>query len=232
MAVQLKFLRNVPLFSHLNFKQLRRIAQLLHYRKYLKKQTIFSEKDYGDAFYIILSGIVKIFKLAPDGRKKTLAILKENDFFGEMAELDKAERSANAQAFTDAEVFKIKRHDFESFLKINPRIAIQMLQTLSARLRRADEQIKNLVFQTVSGRVAYTLLDLAEKYGKKIRQGIKIALYLTHKEIAELVGNPREVVSKTIGELEKKDYITYLDKQVVITNKEALKKIVQEGKKL
>ncbi|HCJ67805.1 MAG TPA: hypothetical protein DHV62_10970 [Elusimicrobia bacterium] len=232
MSVKLKVLHEVPLFSHLSPNQLKKIAQLLHQQKFSKKTVIFTEKEYGNAFYIILSGMVKIYKLAPDGRRKILAILRENDFFGEMAELDKTERSAYAEAFTDTELLKVKRKDFEIFLKTNPHIMFEMLQTLSARLRRADEEIKNLVSQTVSGRIAYTILDLAKKYGKKTKEGIRISFPLTHQEIAELVGNPREVVTKTINEFEKRDYLLDKEKYLILANREALEKIVLEGKKI
>lgn len=232
MSVTLNLLQEVPLFSRLSSSELKRVSQLLHLQKFPKKTVIFTEKEYGDAFYIILLGMVRIFKLAPNGRRKVLAILKENDFFGEMAELDKAERSAYAEAFTDTELLKVKRKDFEIFLKTNPHIMLVMLQTLSARLRRADEEIKNLVSQTVSGRIAYTILDLAKKYGKKTKEGIKIAFPLTHQEISELVGNPREVVTKTINEFEKRNYLLDREKYLILTNKQALEKIVLEGKKI
>lgn len=231
MSIGLKTLHQLSLFSHLSYQQLKKISQILSYQKFPKKKIVFTEKQHGNALYIILSGMIKIFKLAPDGRKKTLAILKENDFFGEMAELDKTQRSANAQAFTDIELLKVERKDFETFLKTNPHIMLEMLQTLSARLRQADEQIKSLAFQTVSGRVAFTILDLAEKYGKRVKEGIKVTFPLTHQEIAELVGNPREVVTKTINEFEKRNYLLDREKYLILTNKEALKKIVIQGKK-
>lgn len=232
MALKLTVLHRVTLFSHLSSNQLKKVSQLLHYRKFSKNKIIFTEKEYGNAFYIILSGMVRIFKLGPTGKKKVLAILKENDSFGEMAELDKTQRSAYVEAFTDTELLEVKRKDFEFFLKTNPQIMWEMLQTLSSRLRRADEEIKNLVSQTIYGRVAYTILDLAKKYGKRMEKGIKIAFPLTHQEIAELVGSPREVVTKTINEFEKKNYLLDQEKYLILVNREALEKIVFEGRKI
>ncbi len=232
MSATMKVLHAVPLFSQLNPSQLKKISELLHYQKFSKRSMIFTEQEYGDAFYIILAGMVKIFKLAPDGRRKILAILRENDFFGEMAELDKTVRSANAEAFTDTELLKVKKKDFAFFLTTNPRVMFEMLQTLSTRLRRADEEIKNLVSQTVSGRIAYTILDLAKKYGKKTTEGIRITFQLTHQEIAELAGSPREVVTKTINEFEKRDYLQDKEKHLTLLNKEALERIVLEGRKM
>jgi len=232
MSLNFTILQSIPLFSDLNSNQLKKVVRLLHYQKFPKDTVIFTEKEYGNAFYIIISGLVKIYKLGPSGKKKVLAILKENDFFGEMAELDKAQRSAYVEAFTDTELLKVKRKDFEIFLKTNPQIMLKMLQTCSARLRRADEEIKNLVSQTIYGRVAYTLLDLAKKYGRRTTEGIKIVFPLTHQELAELVGSPREVVTKTINEFEKKYYLLDRERYLILKNKEALEKIILEGRKV
>ena len=88
MAVDLKeFLKTIILFRDLPVAQLDKVAKLVHEKSFPKYHVIFEEGESGDALYIIHNGLVKISKEASDGRVKTLALLKNGEFFGEMSVL-------------------------------------------------------------------------------------------------------------------------------------------------
>ncbi len=219
-------LKRVPLFSKIEDKELEKIAEISHLKKYRKDEDIFSEGEVGDALYILVSGVVKVFRTSSDGRIKTLALLQKGDFLGEMAILEKEIRSANVRAVEDAEMLVINRRDFEASLTTNPQIAFKIMETLCARLRDADEQIESLTFQNVSGRLVIALLDLAEKHGVQTKKGIKINMELTHQELSEMVGTAREVVSRVLNDFRKTNCIEIEKHYVTITDKEELKKML------
>lgn len=219
-------LKRVPLFSKIEDKELEKITEISHLKKYRKDEDIFSEGEVGDALYILVSGVVKIFRTSSDGRIKTLALLQRGDFLGEMAILDREIRSANVRAVEDAEMLVINRGDFEESLTSNPRIAFRIMETLCARLRDADKQIESLTFQNVSGRLVIALLDLAEKHGVRTEKGIKIDMELTHQELSEMVGTAREVVSRILNDFRKTNCIEIEKHYITITDKEELKKML------
>lgn len=219
-------LKKVPLFSKIEDKELEKITEISHLKKYRKEEDIFSEGEVGDALYILVSGVVKIFRTSSDGRIKTLALLQRGDFLGEMAILDREIRSANVRAVEDAEMLVINKRDFEASLTSNPQIAFRIMETLCARLRDADKQIESLTFQNVSGRLVIALLDLAEKHGVRTEKGIKIDMELTHQELSEMVGTAREVVSRILNDFRKTNCIEIEKHYITITDKEELKKML------
>ncbi len=219
-------LKRVPLFSKIEDKELQKIAEISHLKKYKKDEDIFSEGEEGDALYILISGVVKVFRTSSDGRIKTLALLQKGDFLGEMAILEKEIRSANVRAVEDAEMLVINKRDFAASLAGNPQLAFRIMETLCARLRDADQQIESLTFQNVSGRLVIALLDLAEKHGVKTDKGIKINMELTHQELSEMVGTAREVVSRILHDFRKTNCIDIEKHYITITNKEELKRML------
>ena len=210
------FLKKVPVFADISVKDLNLISKRIVERKYPKGSYLFFENEEGNTLFIIVAGLVKIFKSDKSGRVKTLAYLKEGDFFGEMAMLDQEKRSASAVIVEDSEVMILNRSDFQHELLNRPLIAIKLLKTLCTRLRVADKQIEDLTFKNLPGRVASTLLDLAVKYGVKGKEGTRINIKLTHQELADMIGTAREVVTSILGDFKKAKCISFQEKNIII----------------
>ncbi|MEI7905023.1 MAG: Crp/Fnr family transcriptional regulator [Candidatus Firestonebacteria bacterium] len=217
------FLKKVPVFSDISLKDLNLIGKRVLERKYPKGSYLFFENEEGNTLFVIVSGLIKIFTSDKSGRIKTLAYLKEGDFFGEMAMLDQDKRSASAVVVEDSDVMILNRSDFQHEILNRPLVALRVMKTLCARLRVADKQIEDLTFKNLPGRVASTLLDLSAKYGVKEPEGIKINLKLTHQELADMIGTAREVVTSILGKFKKSKCIAYKEKNIVILNETELK---------
>jgi CRP/FNR family cyclic AMP-dependent transcriptional regulator len=135
-----EMLARVPIFAALNREQLGALARLIVRRTFNAGQVIIREGDTDAALYIIASGQVAVTKSAgPIGRPTPLATLGPGEFFGEMALLDGAPRSATATALTPAECLVLTRWVFNSTLRSDPLIAVAMLPYLSQRIRNAEE---------------------------------------------------------------------------------------------
>lgn len=165
------FLQYVPIFTDLDDQTLNKILSVGSKKSFPKDATILVEEDAGSAFFIIISGKVKVSRSGNDEKEVILTILAESDFFGEMALLDGQNRSANVISIEDTELFIIQRNDFLELLKTHPEISISLLQELTKRLRAADSKIKSLSLKDAEGKVATVILQLADDVGK-IKQGI------------------------------------------------------------
>jgi CRP/FNR family cyclic AMP-dependent transcriptional regulator len=132
-------LARVPIFVGLNRVQLRTLAKLVSHRTFPRGTVIIREDDTDATLYIILNGQVAVTKQGPAGQTDLeLATLGEGDFFGEMALLDGAPRSATVAAVTPTECLLLNRWVFYTTLRSDPEIAVAMLPTLSKRIREAE----------------------------------------------------------------------------------------------
>lgn len=216
--------RKISLFSHFPAVAIKKVKKIFQDRKYSTGLTIFSENTKGDFIYIIVSGLVKIFRSsATDAASKTLAILKKNEFFGEMALFDHAGRSASAKAITDVQVVACKRNDFLELLSEYPQTSLVIISLLASRLRDADKEISALTFQNSLGRLAMILCDLSEKHGTKTPGGVLINIELTHQDLAEMAGTAREVITKIISTFKKSKCIRFEGKRLILTDIKKIK---------
>jgi CRP/FNR family transcriptional regulator/CRP/FNR family cyclic AMP-dependent transcriptional regulator len=206
----------VPLFANLDDESLRELEQAARPRSFRAGEIIFHRDDPGQMLYVIKQGKVRIYITSPDGQEVTLAVFGPGDYFGELAILDGRPRSASAIALDVVETQALQRGDFIAAVNRHPRIAIQVMQALSVRLRHTDAMIEDLLFLDVHGRVAKKLLDLAELHGVRTPDGIRIEMKLTQTDLAALVGASRESVNKVIGYFVDKNFISSEKRKITI----------------
>src|SRR5262249_21250052 len=109
-------LSRVQLFRRLTPEELEQLAREVDQVLYKAGETIFNEQDRGDALYVVDAGSIRIWVLDEDVKPVTLAELKEGDFFGELAVLDRGARSTNATAIVDSTLHRLSSDDFQKFL--------------------------------------------------------------------------------------------------------------------
>lgn len=131
-------LARVPLFKRLEPHELEHLAEEVDQVNYQAGDTIFHEHDRGDALYILEEGNVRIWVMDEDVHEVTLAELKPGDFFGELAVLDRGERSSSATAITDIHLHRLSSDDFQQFLIDHPDAAIDVICEIAARMRQTN----------------------------------------------------------------------------------------------
>jgi CRP/FNR family transcriptional regulator, cyclic AMP receptor protein len=219
-------LANVPLFSDLDADSLERLAAVARTRTFAAGATIFNRGEPGQVLYVIQCGKVKICLTSPEGQEVALAVLGPGECFGELALLDGQPRSADACALEPVTAAAIQRADFIKACMQHPRIAVQVMQVLSRRLRQTDEMVQDLLFLDVHGRVAKKLLELSETHGVRTPEGIRIEMRLTQTELAAMVGASRESVNKVMGYLTEKHYIMTDKHRTTVTRLAELRRYV------
>lgn len=219
-------LRSVPLFQGLDPSSLERLEARMRGRIFRAEETIFHRDDVGNALYVIRSGRVKIRLTAEDGRETVLAILSPGDCFGELAVLDGEPRSADAVAMERTETLLLTRDEFLAALEQSATLAKRVIVLLSQKLRQTNEQLADLVFYDVHGRVAKRLLELAAAHGVRRPTGMEISIPFTQQELAQLVGATRESVNRVLRYYAGRGFITVANQRITIIKPEGLRRQV------
>ncbi len=208
-------LKNIPLFSNLAESDLAILSSHAVTKKFAKNTIIINEGDETDSLYIILSGKIKAFLSDEHGKEIILDMAGPGEYFGEVALLDEAPRSASVMTLEPSSFLIISKGDFKNCVAKNPDIAISLIKELTHRIRVLTSSVKGLALRDVYGRVAETLLNLAaEENGT-----LTISERPTQQELANMVGASREMVSRILKDLTSGGYIEVEDKKIAIRRK-------------
>ena len=146
-------LKACSLFQTLSSAQLAKVAAIAAHRDLEGGERIFDEGDAGDEMYVVIAGRVRISKHIEGIGEEALSILEPGSYFGEMAMIDEAPRSAHAVAHTPCALAIIKRDDLDQLMFVDKDLAYGVLwafvRTLSSRLRESNDRIK--AFFAMSG---------------------------------------------------------------------------------
>jgi CRP/FNR family cyclic AMP-dependent transcriptional regulator len=139
-------LRACALFQALGSDQLRKIAAIATHRDLAAGERVFGEGDPGDEMFVLVAGKVRISKLVHGIGEEALTILEPGSYFGEMAVMDDAPRSADAFAHTTCALAVIRRDDLDQLMFVDKDLAYDLLwtfvRTLSGRLRETNERMR------------------------------------------------------------------------------------------
>jgi CRP/FNR family transcriptional regulator len=185
-------------------------------------QILFNEGERGDRLYVITEGKMKLGHASSDGRESLLAVLGPAELLGELSLFDPGPRTATATALTETSLMGLGHAALRPWLTGRPEVAEALLQALAQRLRRTNDQMADLVFSDVPGRVAKTLLDLGDKFGRPLPDGVHVTHDMTQEELAQLVGASRETVNKALADFAARGWIRLESRSVVLIDPERL----------
>jgi CRP/FNR family transcriptional regulator len=221
-----QYIANIPIFEGLAVTQREALARISLMRNYKKGQTIFSEGDEGNGFYVVLSGRVKIFKISPEGKEQIFHLFGPGEPFGEVAVFTGQTFPAFAEAYMPSSVLFFPKAAFTSLIKKDPSLALNMLAVLSMRLRKFAALIEDLSLKEVSGRLAAYLFYLSAK-DKNSRQ---LKLDISKGELAALLGTIPETLSRILTKMNRQGLIRSDGSRIIILDRPGLEAIAREGK--
>jgi len=207
-----EMLRNVPIFENLTDEELETVKSYTVTRNYPKNSIIINEGDNSDSLYIITHGRVSVFLSDENGKEVILNSEAVGDYFGELALVDDAKRSASVVTTEKSTFLVISKSDFKNILSTNPELAFNLIRGLTHRVRYLTDNVRSLALLDVYGRVAKTLLSLASDNGSEL----VIDMKLTQQDIASRVGASREMVAKILKDLCIGGYISIEQKKITI----------------
>lgn len=215
-------LSSAPLFAALDAEASAALRASMETISIAKGDVLFNEGQLGDQMYIITEGKVKLGHTSPDGRESILAILGPGELLGELSLFDPGPRTATAVALTDVSALGLGHQALRPWLTGRPEVAESLLQALAQRLRRTNETLADLVFSDVPGRVAKALLELGDKFGQQMPDGIHVTHDMTQEELAQLVGASRETVNKALADFAARGWIKLESRSVVLIDVDRL----------
>lgn len=207
----LSALTRCRLFAGLDGPSLGLIGGALRPRRFRKGETIFHAGDPGDALFIVADGLVKITLPADDGSEPAiLTTIGAGGFFGELALLDGARRSATAVALDAVTTQVLRRDAFDRLVDEQAPLRHALLAALAGEIRRLTAQVEDLHFLDLPGRLARHLLrslprdphadaddgsDLALPIGE-----VRLPWPYTQAELAGMIGGSRQSVNRLLAD--------------------------------
>jgi CRP-like cAMP-binding protein len=209
-AVARDALRACGLFAGLDAPSLELVAGALRSRRFRKGEVVFHAGDPGDALFIVAAGHVKITLPADDGSEPAiLTTVGPGGFFGELALLDGAPRSATAVALDAVEASVLRRDAFDRLVDSEPALRRALLAALAGEIRRLTAQVEDLHFLDLPGRLARHLLRLLGTSGGAAEGPDdgplptgeqRLPWPYTQAELAGMIGGSRQSVNRLLAD--------------------------------
>ncbi len=203
------------LFQGLAAHEMDEIADRLPMATARSGELVYAPGETGEALFLLKSGSVRIYRLAPDGRKLVLTQLGPGTAFGEMSFLGQSMTGSFAEAVDDCTVCVMSRVDIEELIREHPGVAVSLVQVLATRLRQAEDQVEQIAFRSVPARLSQLLVTLADDRGEVAGH--------SHQELAEMIGTSRETVSRALVEMKAAGFIEIERRCITIVDREGLR---------
>lgn len=192
-------LAEVAIFADLADHEMAAIAEAAPMRRFAAGELLYAPPQPMETLFILKQGRVRIFRVSPDGRALTTAVLTPGTVFGEMLLLGQRMHDNFAEALDEVTVCVMSRADVQRFLLSDARIAARISEILGSRVSELERRLSDSVFKSVPQRLASTLCLLAEEEPRRLL-GRGVAVQLTHEQLAALVGTSRETATKVLNE--------------------------------
>lgn len=209
-----------PLLGALPAADVERLAAYARVERFAKGATIFHKGDPGTGMMAVLVGQVKISVPSAEGKEAVLNVIEAGSVFGEIALLDGQPRTADAVAMADCDLLVLDRREFVPVLRQHPDLALKLMELLCARLRRTSEQVEDVMFLDLEGRLAKALLRLAREQG---RVGAPAAMVrITQRELGQIIGMSRESTNKALRDWQRRGWVALVKGGVELRDRAAL----------
>jgi CRP/FNR family transcriptional regulator, cyclic AMP receptor protein len=186
-------------------------------------EVLFLAGDVGEGCYRVEDGLLKVTMVSRSGTERILAFLGPGHIVGELSIIDGLPRSASVVAVRPTSLSYLSRTAFEEFAEKHPEIYKSLVTLLAARLRETDGAIAVGSFLPLKGRVACTLLELAEDFGQDVGSGrIVIRQKIGQSDLAAMAGIARENVSRILNDWKRRKLISRLSGYYCLEDKAKL----------
>ena len=209
-------LKAQPYFKALEDSELKKLARAVIERSYAKDEVVFLEGEPGQGLYIVREGSVKVYKLSPEGREQILTYTRAGGSFNEVAVFDGGPNPANVSASEPTKLWIVPRLAIMELIQRRPEVALAIIQNLGTRLRHLVGLVEDLSLRQVTARLAKLLLETAAGPERG----------LTQQEMAARLGTVREMIGRSLRQLEARGFIKIEHGRIVIVDRAGLEKVV------
>ncbi|MFC1835629.1 Crp/Fnr family transcriptional regulator [Thermodesulfobacteriota bacterium] len=218
----------IPLFQDLPPDRLKDLASIAVVKSVGRGETIFTEGQQAEGFYAVVSGMIKIYKVSPDGKEQILHIFGPGEPFAEVPVFEGGRFPANAMAMQKSKVCFFPRKAFVELIKRNPALSLGMMAVLSRRLRRFAALIDNLSLKEVPGRLAAHIIYLSDRAGG----AHELNLDIPKNQLAGMLGTIPETLSRILTKMIQQGLISSEGRRITILNRDGLEQLSEGTKRL
>lgn len=222
------FIKETLLFKGLPEEQIRKLSHIGIKNTFKRGETIFSEGDDADGFYVLRTGRVKIYKLSFEGKEQTLHMISPGEPFGEVPVFTGETFPAHAEAFEESDTIFFSKKPFIDLIKSDPSIALNMLAILSKRLKQFTGLVENLSLKEVPQRLASHLILLSDNENNDD----SIELDVAKGQLANMLGTIPETLSRILSKMVERNLIRVQGRTIHLVDKNGLKAIATGEKAL
>jgi CRP/FNR family transcriptional regulator len=208
---RIKVLRGNEYFDDLPEAMLAEISEHMFLREYQRGDVLFWEGDSCDGLHIVSRGNAKIFRLSPQGRQYIVRILQEDDTFAEVPAFDGSTNPVNVEALESCCVWVIDGEMLRGMISSHPQFAQKVLRNFGKMLRGMVHKVSEMAFYQVTHRLARLIAEMSEE---------KSVPHWTQEQLAARLGTVREVVARSLKELERSGAIKIEGRRIQIVDKE------------
>jgi CRP/FNR family transcriptional regulator len=230
-ADSMLLIRNYDLWCNLSDKEYQDLNVEHRVMEVPKGQYIYFEAYNHNKIYFIKEGTIKIGFIDQEGNEKVKEIIQQGELFGQFSLERNNLHGEFAQAYrNDVSLCSFTIDDFERLLKSRPDLALRYSKQVGAKLRNIENRLINLLNKDVRTRLIHFLWQLVEQnLGENTAEGFCMPNYLTHEDIASLIGSSRQTITTLINELAGEGILSYNRQEICFMNVKKLQKLVSEN---
>lgn len=197
---KLWYLSRINIFSDLDMATLKELDRISPMVSVPRGSLLLRPEEPASALFLLKRGRVRLYKVRPDGRQITLAVLGDGNVFGATGSIHLGAQDLYAETMDDALVCAMQLPDVEDLLRKRPEVALRLIAFLSQRVRELETMVENLTHSEVGNRLLFLLAALAKDFGREAPDGFtRVDVPLSHEDIATMIGSTRETVTATLS---------------------------------
>jgi len=219
-------LQNVELLKFLTVTQKNDVLEILDYKKFKKKEIIYSCNEKSKRLFFVLNGSVKISKYSNEGKEMITNVLKSGGVFGVESIFNNQSDyySEVAEALEETLFFSLSIKDIRKFIEANFEFGQSVNELIGNAYNKSQKRLEILVFKKAPERIKAFIKQITDEDGKKLfnNEEYIVKTILTHSDISKITSTTRQTVTTTLNKLERDNVLIYDRTSILIKNYHAL----------
>ena len=225
-------LKESLLFKALKEKELETLCNAATVQHFDKESYLFHANDPANHVFVLLEGVVHLNQLTPKGQQVIMHYLSPGDEIGILSLFPDQMYPVTAVAAANCTILKWSGETMSELVKKYPQIALNALQMMTERFIVLQNQFRQLATERVEQRIARTILQIAAKTGKAVKNGVRLTPSPSRQQIAEMTGTTLYTVSRICSQWEKENLLQTNRRSLLLKNEEALRRIAEDNRPL
>lgn len=223
-------LKDCPLFERLAADEHETLGRVTREFQLAQGHLVFRQGEPCEGFYVVLAGAVRVYKLAPDGRERTLHVVRPPHAFAEAAIFGSGTYPAFAETLDDSRLVCVLREPFIKLLRSRPEVAMRVIESMGLWMHRLLDQLENETFLNARAKLASWLVREGRRQQAAGQSASDILLQRPRKDIASELGMAPETFSRAQADLEGRGLIRPVgQKTITLLDPEGLENLLLGG---